>query len=379
VHPPVVPGDPPAVVRIPTGEERRASRQRLDRARAAHWGWKARRGRIASLLGTLLLVPLTAACRERAPAVHTFSTIHMDTVVEVTLVDAERQRAESLAHEVFAVFARIEAEMSRYQAASTVSAINARAGGPDWTPISPALETVLRESLRIAALSGGAFDPTLAEVNRLWAFDEGGHIPDPQALAAAVSHADWHALQIAAGQARLTKAGSGIDLGGIAKGYAVDAAADLLVARGVSGAIVKAGGDMRLIGHRPNGGPWRIGVQHPRNPDGLLEVFRTTDCAVASSGDYERYFVVDGVRYHHIIVPTTGLPAMGCQGVTVVTDRAMTADGLATAAFVLGPEAGLDLLRRAGAREAIVVDRSGVVHHLAHTTDDAPPAVRPPG
>jgi thiamine biosynthesis lipoprotein len=334
-----------------------------------------RRALLAPLVVTGALLAIVAGCRKPAPAVHTFSAIHMDTVVEVSLVDSEPKHAQALADEVFAVFTRVEQEMSRYRPTSTVSKINARAGGPEWTPISPALQAVLREGLRIAELSGGAFSPTLGEINRLWGFDKGGHIPDPDALAVAVSHADWHGLQIADGRARLANPGSAIDLGGIAKGYAVDQAADLLVSRGVSGAIVNAGGDMRLIGHRPDGGPWRIGVQHPRKPDGLIEILRTTDCAVVSSGDYERYFIVDGVRYHHIIVPTTGLPAMSCQGVTVVADRAMTADALATAAFVLGPEAGLDFLRRAGAQAATVVDETGGVHHL----NDAPGTTPPEG
>ncbi|MGD2062229.1 MAG: FAD:protein FMN transferase [Nitrospirota bacterium] len=326
--------------------------------------WEGRCRWLGPLLFAFVLLAIAGGCREGAPAVHSVSAIHMDTVVDVTVVGGDRTRAESLAEEVFAVFARIEAEMSRYRPTSTVSEINDRAGGPEWTSISPALEVVLREGLRIAALSDGAFSPTLAEVNRLWAFDSGGHTPDPAALEAAVSRADWHGLQLREHQARLANPGSGIDLGGIAKGYAVDEAADLLIARGVTGAIVNAGGDMRLIGHRPDGGPWRIGVQHPRDPDGVLEVIRATDCAVVSSGDYERYFLVDGVRYHHIIVPETGRPARGCQGVTVVADRAMTADGLATAAFVLGPEAGLELLRRAGAQAATVVDYAGRIHHL---------------
>lgn len=299
----------------------------------------------------------------------------MDTVVEVTLVDTDRGHAQRLADEVFAIFSQVEAEMSRYQDSSTVSLLNDHAGEAGWTPISPALEAVLRESLRIAESSGGAFDPNLAEVNRLWGFDEGGHVPDATGLVTAVGHAGWDNLQVAPGRARLTQTGCGVDLGGIAKGYAVDVAADLLTSRGVTGAIVNAGGDMRLIGHRPDGGPWRVGVQHPRKPDGLLEVIRTTDCAVVSSGDYERYFILDGVRYHHIIDPKTGFPAMGCQAVTVVADRAMTADALATAAFVLGPEAGLDLLRRAGAKDGLIVDATGGLHRLHEPT----PAGEKPG
>lgn len=329
------------------------------------------RGALRAACTLAALALLVTGCRPSTPAIHTFSTIHMDTVVEVTLVDADTTRARTLADEVFAIFAQVEAEMSRYQRSSAVSTLNDRAGQAAWTPISPGLEAVLRESLRIAELSNGAFDPTLAEVNRLWAFDEGGRLPEPAALAAAVSHADWRRLQVDSGRARLTGAGCGLDLGGIAKGYAVDSGADLLVSRGVTGAIVNAGGDMRLIGHRPDGDPWHIGVQHPRDPDGLLEVIRATDCAVVSSGDYERYFIVDRVRYHHIIDPHSGFPAAGCQGVTVVAERAMTADGLATAAFVLGPEAGLDLLRRAGARDALIVDAGGTVHRLAEAAAGA--------
>lgn len=314
------------------------------------------------LPAVLAAVVLLAACHQR-PVAHTYTSIHMDTVVEVTVNARPERRARALAQEVFALFDRVEGEMSRYRDDSTVSAINRNA--PHWTPISSDLAAVLHEAVRVAALSEGAFDPTIGAVSTLWGFgEEGGHLPDAKALREAVATVGYPRLVVQQNQARLLYPGTRLDLGGIAKGYAVDRAAELLAAAGVGGAIVNAGGDIRVFGERPGGGPWHIGIQHPRKPEALLTKLDVTDTAVVTSGDYERYFVEDGVRYHHILDPTTGQPARGCESVTVVAASAMAGDALATACFVLGPERGMALLKQAGVAQVIIVDAKGEVSRL---------------
>ena len=159
----------------------------------------------------------------------------------------------------------------------------------------------------------------------------------------------------------------GLDLGAIAKGWAVDRAMEKLMARGIYNAIIDAGGDLRIIGSRPGKDFWRIGVQHPRDPGALLLTFDLKDTAIVTSGDYERFFITDGVRYHHILDPSTGQPARGCQSVTVLAPTAAEADACATAAFVLGPSAGARLSARTprGAgfhrcrRRPVALDRPG--------------------
>ncbi len=307
-------------------------------------------------------VALLAACH-RGPQAHTYTSIHMDTVVEVTVNGGAERRARGLAQGVFALFDRVEGEMSRYRDDSIVSAIDRNA--PRWTPISPDLAAVLREAVRVAALSKGAFDPTIGAVSGLWGFGEkGGHLPETKALKAALATVGYPRLVVEGRRARLLYSGTHLDLGGIAKGYAVDRAAELLVKAGVKGAIVNAGGDIRVVGERPGGGPWHIGIQHPRDPQALLTKLDVTDTAVVTSGDYERYFIEDGVRYHHILDPATGRPARGCESVTVVTASAMAGDALATACFVLGPERGMALLKRAGVAQAIIVDAKGGILRL---------------
>ncbi len=314
------------------------------------------------LCGALAVLALLAGCRH-PPAAHTYTSIQMDTVVEVTVNGGAERRARTLAQEVFALFDRVEKEMSRFRDDSTVSAIDRNA--PRWTPISPDLATVLREAVGIAARSKGAFDPTIGAVSELWGFGAGGgHIPEPKALAGALATVSYHRLAVEQKRARLIYPGTRLDLGGIAKGYAVDRAAELLAKAGVKGAIVNAGGDIRVLGERPGGGPWHIGIQHPRKPEALLTKLDITDMAVVTSGDYERYFMKGGIRYHHILDPATGEPARGCQSVTVVTKSAMAGDALATACFVLGPERGMALLKQAGVAQAIIVDAKGRISRL---------------
>ena len=154
----------------------------------------------------------------------------------------------------------------------------------------------------------------------------------------------------------------GLDLGAIAKGWAIDRATEKIMSHGIRNAIIDAGGDLRIIGGRPGKGFWRIGVQHPREPGSLLATFDLRDTAIVTSGDYERFFIADGVRYHHILDPATGQPARDCQSVTVLAATAAEADACATAAFVLGPEKGLAFLRSRPGVRGFIVGADGTLH-----------------
>jgi thiamine biosynthesis lipoprotein len=150
-----------------------------------------------------------------------------------------------------------------------------------------------------------------------------------------------------------------LDLGGIGKGFMAQRACETLRQRGIQAGVVANAGDLVLFGTKPDGRPWRIGVQHPRHPGKMLAALELTDCAVSTSGDYERFFTRDGVMYHHILDASTLLPARDCQSVTVIGRDATLVDALATGIFVLGPSPGLQLLERTRLGEGIIIDRQG--------------------
>lgn len=257
--------------------------------------------------------------------------------------------------------ARIEAVMSEWQPDSPISAVNRSAGQPPRA-VPRELFDLVRRAVALSARSGGAFDVTWKGMGELWDLRaEPFTPPTAEAIAAARGRVDYRKVVFTEGRLGLAAPGMAIGLGGIAKGYAIDRASAVLRAAGLLNHYIDGGGDIRVQGTR-GGRPWRVGIRHPRGgPLDLLTVVESSGGAVVTSGDYERFRELDGVRYHHIIDPRTGRPASKCRAVTVVHPQAETADALATAVFVLGPREGLAFARREGA-EALVVDAQGKVH-----------------
>jgi thiamine biosynthesis lipoprotein len=313
----------------------------------------------------LLLSLLTAAgplasCRPSAPAVAEFrqSRLLLGTVVEIVALGPEREVLEGAVGAAFTEIARIEGLMTPHHPASDVARLTAAAG-----PLEVSAETaaVIARGLQVAAASGGAFDLTLGRLKDLWAIEgEAPHLPTAAELARALAGTGPGSLTLTGRTVSKRDPALAVDLGGIAKGYAVDRAIAVLAEGGVKLASVNAGGDIRVLGDRA-GRPWRIGIQHPRQPGEILATIELADVAVVTSGDYERFFERDGVRYHHLFDPRTGLPARRCQAVTVVASEAVLSDALATAVFVLGPGPGLELLRHFPGVEGLVVAADGTV------------------
>ncbi|TYO98156.1 thiamine biosynthesis lipoprotein [Geothermobacter ehrlichii] len=304
----------------------------------------------ACLLLLVLVLLLTAGCRDRRPEPVRRTRMLMGTIVEVVAF-GDRKPTLAAIDRALDEMARIEELMSPRRPGSDLARL---AAARDFVTLSPETARLLRLSLAINRRSGGAFDPTLGALKRLWDI-EGEHpaVPDEAALRRALALTGPDRLLLDGDRARVAAPGVGVDLGGIAKGYAIDRAAAVLRQAGITHASINAGGDLRLIGDR-FGRPWRIGIQHPRRQGEMLAILELEDAAVVTSGDYERYFMADGKRYHHIFDPATGRPARGCQSVTVVAGDAVRADALATAAFVLGPKRGLELLRREGVEGVLV-------------------------
>jgi len=260
----------------------------------------------------------------------------------------------------------INREMSIYDPESIISEVN-RLEADVAMNVPETLYGVMRFSLDLANLTGGAFDPTVGPLVNLWGFGPDGAVrasPGTDQIEAARSRVGFEKLKLPESNVVLkTRADVYVDLGAVAKGFGVDAVAEMLVARGITSCLVEIGGEVRALGMRKPGRKWRIGVQRPnyRAPSGsgLQGVLHLAGMAAATSGDYQNFYVTDsGQTLSHIIDPRTAAPAgHSTAGVTVLAPDCMTADGWATALYVLGPEAGLPLVEAQPGLEALFVIR----------------------
>jgi thiamine biosynthesis lipoprotein len=203
------------------------------------------------------------------------------------------------------------------------------------------------EALKYFDQTKEAFDIRIGPLVDLWGFaTENPAIPNEEEIAKAKSLSTEGGIFVAGQSVMLGKKGMKLDLSGLAKGYAVEMAAEAIADQGIQSAIIEAGGDLKVVGSRDKkGSKWHIGVRHPRNPDQFWGVLDIMSGSVATSGDYENFFEQDGKRYHHILDPKTGYPADKCVSVTVWGEKAMQCDALATALFVLGPEVGMEMMK----------------------------------
>jgi thiamine biosynthesis lipoprotein len=264
----------------------------------------------------------------------------MGTAFQIRVVTPDIAGGCAAIEAAFAEVAREEALFSEYRQTSEVSAIN-RAAGAAPVQVDAEVFGVLQRSLWASRVTRGAFDMTFAGCGGLWSVRD-QRVPDDESLAACMGRVGFQKVRLDERESSvlLPEAGMRIGLGGIAKGYGVDRAVDVLLARGFTNVVVDGGGDLRVEGADIDG-PWTVNIAHPRRPGEIFETLRLGRGSVVTSGDYLRYFERDGVRYHHIIDPATGRPASRSIAVTVVAPTATDADALATGLFVLGPERGL--------------------------------------
>jgi len=282
----------------------------------------------------------------------------MDTFVTIRVPAGKGE----VAQQAFAELQRMEGLFNRHDPGSEVARLNARAGR--WVSASPELLEVLATVKEMAPATGGLFDVTVAPLLDLWGIGtDRAAVPDAAALARAREWVGGEGLEVdrRGGRVKLARPGMAVDLGGIGKGYAIDRAVQVLTRAGVSGGLVEVGGDLYLLGRRGDGQPWRVGVQHPRQDGATLGTLYLAGHAVATSGDYQRFFEVGGVRYHHILDPRTGKPGRTSISVTVVSRTVMEADLLSTGVFLMEPLEGLALLERLPDVEGIIVDPAGRV------------------
>lgn len=299
-----------------------------------------------------------------SPAVVERARVSMGSELRLSAWTADESAASAAFDAVFTEFDRLEALMSVWRDGSDIVRLNA-AAGREPVHVSSDTVTVLREARQISEWTGGKFDVTFGVLNDLWRFDhdQDNKVPDMTEVRRRLPLIDYRALRIddPPGTAFLTRAGMRANLGGIGKGYAIDRGVEILRRRGLRDFMIQAGGDMYVAGKK-DGRPWRLGIQDPRGPrDRIFAAIDLSDSTFSTSGDYERSFVKDGVRYHHIIDPATGEPARGCRSATILTDRAVVADGLSKVAFWLGPREALALFERLPNVDAVIVTSSNEV------------------
>ena len=265
----------------------------------------------------------------------------MGTVAVVRAEADDTTRAEAAVDAAFAEFTRLEGIFSTWREDSELSRLNRSRPG-EWIPLSTELGELLDRSLELAEASGGAFDPTVLPLVRAWGLRGGdAAVPVASTLDSVRGHVGYHLVEIEDGRARFARAGVEIDLGAIAKGYALDRARDVMVAAGATGGVLDLGGILLVFGPQAADS---VAVVAPDDPSREVARVEVRDASVATSGQYERFVMIDGQRYGHILDPRSGRPVSRRGSVTVVASSAWLADALATAVFVLGVDEGRQLV-----------------------------------
>ncbi len=289
---------------------------------------------------------------DSAPALARDTTaqrVIMSTVWRVVLPAGTPRSALDVAERALDEVTRLEDVLSEWRPGTEISRVNANAGGAA-VHVGSDTWTVVDRSLHYARLSDGAFDPTWAAMRDLWDFRTATPTPPSEAVVRErLPLVNWRHVEMdpRAQTIRLARAGMALGLGGIAKGYALDRARQVLVDAGVRSFVLYAGGQVLAEGTHA-GRPWRVGIQHPRDPQALLGTVSLTSGSVSTGGDYEHYFEYQGRRYHHILDPATGFPVQHTLAVTVVARTGLDADALDTALFVLPPERAMALANALG-------------------------------
>ncbi|MGE5088053.1 MAG: FAD:protein FMN transferase [Candidatus Levyibacteriota bacterium] len=298
---------------------------------------------------------------------------------ELLVCARDRVLADRAAWAAIADVRRIERKYTRYRDDSVTAAINAAAGG-EAVAIDTETASLLRYADRCHRISDGRFDLTSGALRRAWDFRRRPPaLPDEATLAQALALVGWSEVEWDERAIRLPRKGMELDFGGIGKEYAVDRAAAILLDHGIASALVNLGGDVRAIGAHPDGSPWRVGIRHPREAQRSIATVGLVDAALATSGDYERYFEVDGRRYCHLLDPRRGWPVAHWQSASVVAPLAVVAGSLATIAM-LGGEGAAAFLDAQGAHWLLVAadgsprTSAGLADAMAPQRSDARPA-----
>lgn len=284
--------------------------------------------------------------------------VMMDTFVTIKIHHdgSGRHAFDEALDAAIARMKEIESLTSGYDARSEIARIN-RTGGTRFIPVSPEIHNIVRMAIELSAHTDGAYDPTVGGLTLLWGFGRRDEmlVPDSSLISEHLANVDFRYIKLKEDSLFVLNKETRLDLTGIAKGYAVDEAIETLRQNGIEDAQVDAGGDLRTISSKFTAGKRNAYVRHPIDREKFYGRFRLDTGAVATSGDYERFFMVNGKRYHHILNPKTGYPGRLCRSVTIKGESTALCDGLATAVFVLGPEKGLELIENLPEYECLII------------------------
>ncbi|MBE0538300.1 MAG: FAD:protein FMN transferase [Ignavibacterium sp.] len=276
--------------------------------------------------------------------------ILLGTVVEIQVRDKNEKKTDDAISKAFAEVRRIDDLFTTFNDESLVSKIN---NSTDTIiEVDPEIYNLIVLCDSITKLSDGSFDVSLDNLTRAWGFyTDDPQLPSKVVVDSALLFSGWEKIKLLGENKIEKKKNVGLNFGAIAKGYAVDKAIDVLKKLGIKEALVNAGGEISVLGS-----DWIVGIQHPREINSIIKKIKLDGYSVATSGDYEQYFEVDGVRYHHILDPKTGYPSRGLQSVTIINKSNAFADGLATAVFVMGKEKGMKLIKDLNDTEVMIID-----------------------
>ena len=316
------------------------------------------------MLGFLLL-GLTGC--QSLPVRVSSTGFYFDTVISVTIYDAETTtRGNELLAGCMSMAEYYENLYSRTIPTSDIARINSHPG--EYVTVSPETITLLQTACHFASISNGLIDPSIGAVSSLWNFHEIEEpvLPDDDVLAEALSHVDYRKISIQDSQVKLSEEGMALDLGFIAKGYIADRMKEYLLKEGIQSAIISLGGNILAVGTKPDGSPFHVGIQKPFADTGTpVLTIDDSDRSVVSSGNYERYFEVNGILYHHILSTENGYPvSSGLSQVTILSDDSVTGDALSTLCFISGYEKATTLLRNYPDVQAIFVLDDGSVSYF---------------
>ncbi len=315
---------------------------------------------IYSLLLIAYCLSLLSGCTKQEQ-MYKESRVLMDTYCTITVVSSSKENARRAIDAGYAEIEKLDKYLNNFSPDSEISAVSKSAGAG---PVRVSKETLdlMKKTIGISTDTEGAFDPTIAPVLKLWKFSgrpASPTLPSGEAIKNALKLVDYRKIKVIneSSTIYLEDAGMELDLGGIAKGYAADKAVEAIKAKGIKGALVAIAGDIRGFGLSTGGNAWKVGVQDPRPESANSEkpwedIFASVhlkDSAISTAGDYQRFFIKDGKRYHHIIAPATGYPSdSGLISVSVIAPEGYMADGIDTAILILGAEKGMKLLESKG-------------------------------
>lgn len=326
---------------------------------------------IVCVLSTVFCFLVFSGCTQNEK-MYKESRFLMDTICVITVVSTSEMQAKGALEAGFEEIEKLEKLLDYYSPLSEVTAIN-KASGIHPVKVSEETLEVIKEAVIIADATKGAFDPTIGPVMKLWGFNvqtSEYSVPPEGDVRDVLRFVNYRNIKINEPESEifLAKERMELDLGGIAKGYAADAAIDVLKGKGMQAALVAIAGDIKGFGLKPDRKPWKVGIQNPRSSgdssQGEEDIFATLHLengAISTSGDYQRFFIEQGQRYHHILDPRTGYPSSDVISVSVIAPEGFLSDGLSTGIFILGREKGMELLESLG-YSGVVIDRKKKIY-----------------